>query len=279
MANGYVMTPFGEGDIDYATFFTRWAPRGTTTPCGSRTPHRAARTRAVPRVRPAQLRQPGGPARLNPGTHRATPVSASPGGGVLYAVAAAGATPGLARPTLTKDVNMKSIRRRGRPRAFSTLAGVSLILTATGGALAAPAAAHSGVDHGSEPGAVEALDWSNYEKITLTKDTGEPIDMAVLPDGRVLHTARNGDVRLTDPDAGTTKVVTTVARVQQLRGRDADHLARPGVRDQPVGLPLLRAAHHDRAVPGDDPDRLGTEQPARRPDRGVLGPVEGLQRS
>lgn len=105
---------------------------------------------------------------------------------------------------------MKSILRRGRPRAFSTLAALSLILTATGGALAAPAAAHSGVDHGSEPGAVEALDWSNYEKITLTKDTGEPIDMAVLPDGRVLHTARNGDVRLTDPDAGTTKVVTTV---------------------------------------------------------------------
>ena len=105
---------------------------------------------------------------------------------------------------------MKSILHRGRPRAFATLAALSLILTATGGALAAPAAAHSGVDHGSEPGGAEALDWSNYEKITLTKDTGEPIDMAVLPDGRVLHTARNGDVRLTDPDAGTTKVVTTV---------------------------------------------------------------------
>ena len=70
--------------------------------------------------------------------------------------------------------------------------------------------AHDGVDHCAEPGAEPALDWSNYEKITLTKDTGEPIDMAVLPDGKVLTTARNGDIRLVDPDAGTTKVVNTV---------------------------------------------------------------------
>ncbi|WP_082591859.1 PQQ-dependent sugar dehydrogenase [Terrabacter sp. Soil810] len=69
-----------------------------------------------------------------------------------------------------------------------------------------PAQAHDGVDHGSEP----ALDWSNYEKITLTKDTGEPIDMAVLPDRRVLTTARNGDVRLVDPDSGVTKVINTL---------------------------------------------------------------------
>ncbi len=105
---------------------------------------------------------------------------------------------------------MQSILHRGRPRVVSTVAALVLALTAAGGALAAPAAAHDGVDHGAEPGSEAALDWSNYEKITLTKDTGEPIDMAVLPDGRVLHTARNGDVRLTDPDAGTTKVVTTV---------------------------------------------------------------------
>jgi glucose/arabinose dehydrogenase len=72
------------------------------------------------------------------------------------------------------------------------------------------AAAHDGVDHGAEPGADAALDWSNYEKITLTKDTGEPIDLAVLPDGRVLHTARNGAVRLTTPDTGVTRVVNTI---------------------------------------------------------------------
>lgn len=73
-----------------------------------------------------------------------------------------------------------------------------------------PAAAHDGIDHSAEAGAEAALDWSNYEKVTLTKDTGEPIDMAVMPDGKVLTTARNGDIRLTNPDAGTTKVVTSV---------------------------------------------------------------------
>ncbi|MBR7742015.1 PQQ-dependent sugar dehydrogenase [Phycicoccus sp. BSK3Z-2] len=90
------------------------------------------------------------------------------------------------------------------------IASLSLALTGAAGVVASPAAAHDGVDHGAEAGSEEALDWSNYEKITLTKDTGEPIDMAVMPDGRVLHTARNGDVRLTDPDVGTTRVVTTV---------------------------------------------------------------------
>ena len=259
------MTPFGEGDIDYATFFTEVGAKGYHNPMYEQdTAPGGTRTQGSPSSSPSSATTTWRPCAAEPRYSPGHPGERQPRWWRPIAVAAADATPGLARPTLTKDVNMKSILRRGRPRAFSTLAALSLILAATGGALAAPAAAHSGVDHGSEPGAVEALDWSNYEKITLTKDTGEPIDMAVLPDGRVLHTARNGDVRLTDPDAGTTKVVTTVPGVQQLRGRDADHLARPGVRDQPVGLPLLRAAHHDGALPDDDPHRLGTEQPARR---------------
>lgn len=84
------------------------------------------------------------------------------------------------------------------------ITGVLLLaLPALGGVALAPAAqAHPGHEH--------ALDWSNYEKVTLTKDTGEPIDLAVLPDNRVLHTARNGDVRLTDPGTGVTKVVNHV---------------------------------------------------------------------
>ncbi|GAA4722858.1 lectin [Isoptericola chiayiensis] len=80
-------------------------------------------------------------------------------------------------------------------------------------ALALPAAsatAHDGVDHGSEEGADAALDWSNYEKILLTKNTGEPIAMAVMPDGSVLHTARDGAIRHTDPSTGVTEVVNTV---------------------------------------------------------------------
>ncbi|MFI6063047.1 PQQ-dependent sugar dehydrogenase [Streptomyces sp. NPDC051286] len=84
------------------------------------------------------------------------------------------------------------------------ITGVLLVaLPALGGVAVAPAAqAHPGHEH--------ALDWSNYEKVTLTKDTGEPIDLAVLPDSRVLHTARNGDLRLTDPGTGVTKVVNHV---------------------------------------------------------------------
>ncbi|MFJ8000425.1 PQQ-dependent sugar dehydrogenase [Streptomyces sp. NPDC096310] len=84
------------------------------------------------------------------------------------------------------------------------MAGVLLTaLPALGPVGLAPAAqAHENHEH--------ALDWANYEKTTLTKDTGEPIDLAVLPDSRVLHTARNGDLRLTDPGTGVTKVVNKI---------------------------------------------------------------------
>ncbi|PFG39146.1 glucose/arabinose dehydrogenase [Georgenia soli] len=89
---------------------------------------------------------------------------------------------------------------------------VAALAIAAAAALAVPQAAyaHDGVDHSQEAGAAEALDWSNYEKILLTKNVGEPIGMAVMPDGKVLHTARNGDIRLTDPDSGVTKIVNTI---------------------------------------------------------------------
>ncbi|GAA3242769.1 lectin [Actinocorallia longicatena] len=78
------------------------------------------------------------------------------------------------------------------------VAGAALILTG----LAIPAQAAPGDD--------PATVWTNYEKITLTKNVGEPIDMAVLPDSRVLTTARNGDIRLTDASTGVTKTINTV---------------------------------------------------------------------
>ncbi|WP_353814520.1 PQQ-dependent sugar dehydrogenase [Agromyces sp. SYSU T00266] len=72
--------------------------------------------------------------------------------------------------------------------------------------VAGPAVAHDGEDHGDE---VSATTWANYERVRLagTQGVGEPIDLAVLPDLRVLHTTRNGQVRLTDPAQGTTTVV------------------------------------------------------------------------
>ena len=74
---------------------------------------------------------------------------------------------------------------------------LSGLLAVTSLALSAGAAsAHDGHDHGDE---VSATTWANYERVTLTKNVGEPIDLAVLPDTRVLHTTRGGQVRLTDP--------------------------------------------------------------------------------
>ena len=40
---------------------------------------------------------------------------------------------------------------------------------------------------------------SQFEKVTLNDRPGEPVSLAVLPDRRVLHTARTGEVRLFDP--------------------------------------------------------------------------------
>ncbi|MFD4421942.1 PQQ-dependent sugar dehydrogenase [Agromyces sp. NPDC058484] len=94
-------------------------------------------------------------------------------------------------------------------RQFAALAAGAVALAAIGFA-GSPAAAHDGHDHDAEPGGTAALDWTNYEKVLLTKNVGEPIDLAVLPDSRVLHTARNGDIRLTDPTTGVTKVVNTI---------------------------------------------------------------------
>jgi glucose/arabinose dehydrogenase len=43
---------------------------------------------------------------------------------------------------------------------------------------------------------------ANFQKVTLDDFPGEPIALAVLPDRRVLHTARTGEVRINDPKSG-----------------------------------------------------------------------------
>jgi cytochrome c len=43
---------------------------------------------------------------------------------------------------------------------------------------------------------------SEFQKVAIDQTPGEPIDLAVLPDGRVLHTERSGEVWLHDPDTG-----------------------------------------------------------------------------
>ncbi|GAB3240507.1 PQQ-dependent sugar dehydrogenase [Kineosporia babensis] len=106
-----------------------------------------------------------------------------------------------------------------RIRLFSLLVAVLLVALVSSlvVGLGSPksAVANTGGHHGlaqapEDPGAADdPLNWANYEKVTLTKETGEPIDLAVLPDSRVLHTARNGVVRLTDPATGLTTTAGT----------------------------------------------------------------------
>ncbi len=43
---------------------------------------------------------------------------------------------------------------------------------------------------------------SQFQKVVIDATPGEPMDLAVLPDGRVLHTERSGEVWLHDPDTG-----------------------------------------------------------------------------
>ncbi|MEV4565402.1 PQQ-dependent sugar dehydrogenase [Nonomuraea sp. NPDC049419] len=43
---------------------------------------------------------------------------------------------------------------------------------------------------------------SQFQKVTLNDHPGEPMDLAVLPDNRVLHTTRRGEVWLHDPKTG-----------------------------------------------------------------------------
>jgi cytochrome c len=45
-------------------------------------------------------------------------------------------------------------------------------------------------------------DQSRFQKVLLNDRPGEPMSLAVLPDGRVLHTARTGEVRIHNPRTG-----------------------------------------------------------------------------
>ncbi|MFL1429572.1 MULTISPECIES: ThuA domain-containing protein [unclassified Nocardiopsis] len=66
---------------------------------------------------------------------------------------------------------------------------------------------------GDVTGDCGATVWDNFDKVTLAQGeqaVGEPMGMAVLPDGRVLLSARDGTVRLWSPDTFSTEVIATV---------------------------------------------------------------------
>lgn len=66
---------------------------------------------------------------------------------------------------------------------------------------------------GQVEGDCGATQWDNFEKVTLAQgeeNVGEPMGMAVLPDGRVMHTSRNGQVSLWSPDTYSTATLADV---------------------------------------------------------------------
>ncbi|GAB3444896.1 PQQ-dependent sugar dehydrogenase [Actinophytocola sediminis] len=86
-------------------------------------------------------------------------------------------------------------------RGLARLGAAALLLLGATAAAVAPA------------GAAPAAAAPTFQQVTLARgeaEMGEPMSMAVLPDRSVLHTSRNGTVRLTDA-AGNTKVAGTLA--------------------------------------------------------------------
>lgn len=51
---------------------------------------------------------------------------------------------------------------------------------------------------------------ARFQKVTLNDRPGEPMSLAVLPDRRVLHTARTGEVRIHHPYTGLNTLAATV---------------------------------------------------------------------
>ncbi|WP_435807754.1 PQQ-dependent sugar dehydrogenase [Streptomyces canus] len=93
--------------------------------------------------------------------------------------------------------------RRGAPwrRAAALLTG--FLLAGASLTLAAPQAGAAV----AEPGAAQAAA-EDFQQVTLAKgepEVGEPMSLAVLPDRSVLHTSRDGELRITDA-AGTTRL-------------------------------------------------------------------------
>ncbi|WP_327233533.1 ThuA domain-containing protein [Streptomyces sp. NBC_01317] len=87
---------------------------------------------------------------------------------------------------------------RKRPRARSLLALLTGALLAGSSLSAVPATAHEP----EPPAAAES-----FQQVTLAKgaaEVGEPMSLAVLPDRQVLHTSRDGTLRITDAEGNTT---------------------------------------------------------------------------
>src|ERR1700754_1504629 len=75
------------------------------------------------------------------------------------------------------------------------------VVMAAGPLVASALVAAPGLAANGAPAAPEAAPPdSAFQKVTLNDTPGEPMDLVVLPDGRVLHTTRAGEVWLHDPE-------------------------------------------------------------------------------
>ena len=90
-------------------------------------------------------------------------------------------------------------------RRSLVVAVLAASVTGLAGVTSLPAAAHPG--HQPQP---LPADQSAFQKVTLNDRPGEPMSLAVLPDLRVLHTARTGQVRINDPRTGLNTIAANV---------------------------------------------------------------------
>ncbi|NYI08051.1 family 16 glycoside hydrolase [Allostreptomyces psammosilenae] len=127
----------------------------------------------------------------------------------------------VARSDAARPPRARAAERRTRtrgPRLGALLAGLLLALptaalptSAQAAPVAAPLPAAStpaaSTPTGPAAGPAVVPDPADYQQVTLAKgvaETGEPMSLDVLPDGSVLHTSRDGTVRLTSPEGTTT---------------------------------------------------------------------------
>ncbi|MEU9957877.1 PQQ-dependent sugar dehydrogenase [Streptomyces sp. NPDC050982] len=106
----------------------------------------------------------------------------------------------------------ESHRRRPRLRLRKALAlFTGALLAGASLTLAAPPAGAAVADPAAAPAAPAAAE--DFQQVTLAKgepEVGEPMSLAVLPDRSVLHTSRDGELRITD-SAGNTKLAGKLA--------------------------------------------------------------------
>ncbi|MFJ4807639.1 PQQ-dependent sugar dehydrogenase [Streptomyces longwoodensis] len=105
-------------------------------------------------------------------------------------------------PTARLRTRRRRLRRAVALFGGALLAGASLALATPGAGTAA-----------AGPDTAPAAAAEDFQQFTLAKgepEVGEPMSLAVLPDRSVLHTSRDGELRLTDA-AGTTRLAGKLA--------------------------------------------------------------------